>query len=103
MSKRFIGAIILVVFAFGLIPGEYWKVLHHHKHHAVAHSHSVGFYEKHKSCTNESHLYDYIPVQEIIKHSRIDLIQSFSFGIENHLPHPAFLNVLLRAPPSFHS
>lgn len=90
-----------MVFVFGLIPGEYWKVLHHHQHYPVAHSHKLNFSEKHKTCTNSAHLYDYIPVQELIKQTRTDQIQSLLAGTENHFPHPAFLNGFLRAPPAF--
>jgi hypothetical protein len=99
MRRKLVSAFTLIIFVFGLIPGEYWKILHHHHHYSVVHSHKLTFSEKHKTCTNDSHLYDYIPTSEVIKQTVTDQILVLLTGTVKHLPHSSFLNNFLRAPP----
>jgi len=91
--------VILLIFIMGLIPGEYWKLLHNHKHHKIIHSEGVVFSNKQITCVSISHLYDFTAPRKLYNIIESIIIQSCSFPDENHSPHPSFLNILLRAPP----
>lgn len=100
MFRKFAGILILLVFAFGLIPGDYWRVLHHHKHYKAEHLHEgVKVTEKHKICHSETHLFDYTGIQEFYCRIQTEIVYLFIQNTEKHLPHPSFLNLYLRAPP----
>lgn len=100
MKKNVVGVIMLMVFTFGLIPGDYWKLLHHHKHYKVELSSQLTLSTKHKTCVSEQHLYDYTGSPEYIIETQWSSFQKVTLLNERHLPHPSFLNLNLRAPPA---
>ena len=99
MYKRVSGIIILIVFTFGLIPGDYWNLLHTHKHFKVESTSGITFSEKHRTCVSEKHLYDYTETPEYFISIHYSFLHNISTEGVRHLPHPSFLNLSLRAPP----
>lgn len=92
-------AVILLVFTMGLVPGDYWKLLHHHKHPKFLQTEGAVLSGKQITCVSISHLYDFTGPRKLYNIIESIIIQPCSFPEEKHAPHPSFLNILLRAPP----
>lgn len=101
MKRGLTALIILFVFTFGLIPGEYWRLLHPHEHGKPVHTKGVTISYPQKICPSKTHLFDYTKVVPIYVTVQVQLIQTINVSLEIHLPHPSFLNISLRAPPAY--
>lgn len=99
MKGRLTAIFILLVFAFGLIPGDYWRMLHPHEHGKQI-TGVVAISKPQKICASETHLFDYTKVLPIYIVFQVQFIQTIHVALEIHLPHPSFLNISLRAPPA---
>jgi hypothetical protein len=98
--RKYAAIIILIVFTFGLVPGEYWIKLHPHHHDQQSHLAGVTISKTAKICTSQTHLYDYTKELSFEGIFEVSYFQIITLPYEKHFPHPSFLNIPLRAPPS---
>lgn len=98
--RKLAAVLILIVFTFGLVPGDYWIKLHTHQHGHKIHTDGVTYTKAQKVCTSLTHLYDYTKELSFEGIFEVSYFQIIALQSEKHLPHPSFLNVPLRAPPS---
>lgn len=98
--RKLAAIIILIVFTFGLVPGDYWIKLHPHHHGQKIHTEGVTISKTQKVCTSQTHLYDYTKGLSFQGIFEISYFQIITLQSEKHFPHPSFLNIPLRAPPS---
>jgi hypothetical protein len=103
MVKRLKSILLLIIFLLGLVPGEYWILLHQHKHGKISRTETVSIHKPVRVCESQTHLYDFIKGSIYFDSSTVAFIQIVIAIPTRHFPHPSFLNNPLRAPPGVKS